>query len=228
MKKLLFMKIDELLLKLDERLKRRRKFDAPSDNFERYSRHLQANKHFLGKPPVIKAEFFESSDMALVGPGDQMKLGLEFGLVLPEDYLKFCSRFEEYLLIGIAHVLIESAVGVKESVIGSRQAVELEKSFPHLLFNFAYPFDLSGYYAFRWSADFKKMDVVFVWDYGDVSVNDLLGPKGDRFVCDTSFTSWLFRMIETDGRPLFPGKRWPMADGGWFEDNFPYFKRLHP
>jgi hypothetical protein len=222
----MLMKIDELLLKLDERLRTRRKFDAPSDNFVRYSRHLQGDKDFLGKTPIIKAEFFESSDMALVGPGDQMKLGIEFGLPLPEDYLKFCSRFEEYYFVGFAHLHIWNASHAKDTALTFRSIEDISQSLPHRLFHFASNYDLPGFFSFRWSADYKKMDVVYVWDYGDVSVNDLLGPKGDRFVCDTSFTSWLSRMIETDGRPIFPGKRWPMADGGWFDDNFPYFKRL--
>ncbi len=221
------MKIDDLLLTLDERLKKRRKFDAPSDNFERYARHIQKDKHFLGGTPIIKAESFESSDFALLGPGDQMKLGIELGLTLPEDYVKFCSRFEEYLLVGFSHGEIWNASEAKDSIIAARDVMDVDPKVPHRLFHFASVFDLPGYFSFRWSPDFKKMDVVFVWDYGDVSVNDLLGPEGDRYVCDNSFTSWLSRMIETNGCPLFPTERWPMADGGWRKDNFPYFKMLH-
>jgi len=38
----------------------------------------------------------------------------------------------------------------------------------------------------------------------------LLGPEGDSCVTDADFTSWLARMIETDGYPLKPGRREPM------------------
>lgn len=222
------MKIDDLLLKLDERLKLRSHFGFPSHNFEHYVSNFQRDKNALGLPFMIHDDSFESSDMALLGPGDQRELGNELGLPLPEDYLKFCSRFEEYISVGQSAAHIWNATEAKDTVLTFRNILDIDPRAPHRLFHFASIFDLTGFYSFRWSADYKKMDVVFVWDYGDVSVNDLLGPKGDRFVCDTSFTSWLSRMIETDGRPLFPGKRWPMADGGWFEDNFPYFKRLHP
>lgn len=222
------MKIEELLLKLDERLKLRGQFGSPSANFELYVKHMQQDENFLGLPFVIKKKSFESSDMALLGPGDQDALGVKLNLPLPEDYLRFCSRFAEHIFVSLSAAHIWNAAKVKDVVLTFRDIIDLDPKIPHRLFHFASIFDLAGFYSSRWSADYKKMDVVFVWDYGDVSVHDLLGPNGDRFVCDTSFTSWLARMIETAGRPLFPGNRWPMADGGWFEDDFPYFKRLHP
>lgn len=223
----MLMKIDELLMKLDARLKLKSHFSFPSANFELYVSHLQRDENSLGLPFIIHDSSFESSDMALLGPGDQKELGIDLSLPLPEDYLKFCSRFSEYILMGLSAARIYKASEAKDSIIAARDVMDIDSKVPHRLFHFASVFDLPGYFSFRWSEDYKKMDVVFVWDYGDVSVNDLLGPKGDRFVCDTSFTSWLSRMIETDGRPIFPGKRWPMADGGWFDDNFPYFERLH-
>jgi hypothetical protein len=218
--------IETLLLKLEKRLTERRKFNNPTGNFIRYLQRVQKNERFLSTPPIIDSQFIKSADLALLGPGCQSELGIELGTPLPMDYLKFCSRFEEYLIVGFAHLEIWNAEEAKDSILSARDVVDIPLTAPHRLFHFASNYDLTGYFSFRWSVDYKKMDVVYVWDYGDVSVNDLLGPSGDRFICDNSFTSWLSRMIETDGYPIFPGKRWPMADGGWIDDNFPYFKLL--
>ena len=200
-------------------------YSIPSDDLKRCADHLRKGKNCLGHDPVIKQNSYTTSDICLLGPGMQKKLGVEWGLPLPQDYLTFCARFDDYLFAGGAFLVLNSADDVRESVISARQAVDMEMKTKHRLFHFASVIGLSGYFSFRWSENLEKMDIVFVWDYGDVGQFELLGEPGDRYSSDPDFTSWLTRMLETDGIPLFPGKRWPMADGGWFEDEYPYFKR---
>lgn len=225
------MKITTLLDKIGERIANIRSYSnededsRPDFEVKRYADHLRKDINCLGHDPIIKPKSYKASDICLLGPGMQKNLGVEWGLPLPQDYLDFCARFDDYLFAGGAFLVLNSADDVRESVISARQAVDMDMMTKHRLFHFASIIGLSGYFSFRWSENYEKMDIVFVWDYGDVGQHDLLGQPGDRFSSDPDFTSWLARMLETDAIPLFPGKRWPMADGGWFEDEYPYFKR---
>lgn len=226
------MKIETLMEQLEQRIKVIRKYSneedcsIPSDDLKRFADYLLKGGDCLGHSPIIGKKTYKASDMAHLGPGSQKKLGVELKIPLPEDYLTFCSRFDEYLFAGGAFIVVNSAADVMESVISARQAVEMDPQTRHRLFHFASIIGISGYFSFRWSQNFEKVDIVFVWDYGDVGQFDLLGEPGDRFSSDADFTSWLARMIETDGIPLFPGKRWPMADGDWFDDDYPYFNHM--
>lgn len=49
------------------------------------------------------------------------------------------------------------------------------------------------------------MDIVIVRDYVEINESELLGPRGDSYVTDQSFTEWLARILQTDGWPLAPG-----------------------
>jgi hypothetical protein len=226
------MKIETLIEQLEPRITVMRKYSneedysIPNDDFKRYAEHLQKEENWLGHRPVFGKKTYEASDMARLGPGLQKELGVEWGVPLPEDYLTFCSKFDEYLFASGSFLVVNSAADVVESVISARQAVDMDLKSKHRLFHFATIIGIAGYFSFRWSENLDKMDIVFVWDYGDVGQYELLGESGDRFSSDSNFTSWLARLIETDGTPLFPGGRWPMADGGWFEGEYPYFKRL--
>jgi len=226
------MKINSLINQLEQRLKTMRLYSnededsRPEFEVKRYADHLKRDDNCLGYSPIIGKKSYHASDMCLLGPGAQKELGVEWNLPLPQDYLAFCSKFDDYLFAGGAFFVLETAAEVKESVLDARNAVDFDPSSKHRLFNFSHVKGMPGYFAFRWSKDYRKMDVVFAWDYGDVCVPDLLGEPGDRFSSDPDFTSWLARMIETESTPLFPGGQWPMADGGWYEDDYPYFKRL--
>ena len=225
------MKILNLLEQLEQRVKIPMKFntgslDLSNWDFMQYAEHMLKGENAAGSLPKIGEKIYTATDMCLIGPGDQNELAKLWNLPLPEDYLLFCSRFEEYLFSGGAFIRLLRSDEILNDVLTFRDVIDWGKDEPHRLFNFAVPKGQSGYYSFRWSADYSKLDIVFVWDYGDVTVSDLLGKNGDRYVSDPDFTSWLERMLTTNCTPLFPAGDWPMSDGGYYEDDYVYFKRL--
>jgi len=195
-------------------------------DFKRYAVHMLNGDNAAGSLPIFGKKIYTATDMCLLGPGGQSELAELWNLPLPEDYLLFCSRFEEYLFSGGAFIRLLRSEETLNDVITCRDVIDWDKNEPHRIFNFAVPKGQAGYYSFRWSEDYSKMDIVFVWDYGDVTIKELLGKSGDRYVSDPDFTSWLERMLETNCTPLFPGGDWPMSDGGYYDDDYVYFKRL--
>ena len=204
----------DLFQRLEKRLKERRTYRInPTKGFETLERQytfLQRD-HFdpARIPPVVDDanNLFTCADMCVRGPGDQAALAKQWKLPLPADYLKFVPHYAEYILATRCPVLICPAAAVESGTLGARQGDNIPEETPHRLFYFAWIIGDGGDFSFRWSENFKKMDVVVARDGSVTGPRDLLGPKGDRYVTDANFTAWLTRMLDTEGYPLVPGKR---------------------
>jgi hypothetical protein len=144
--------------------------------------------------------------------GGQAALGRKWNVHLPEDYLQFCSLYSEYVLAGLCSIHLECADQL-EILCNVRDGWNVPKETPHRLFYFARVVGKCGYFVFRWSENYQKMDVVFAEDYGDIGEPGLLADDGDKYVTDPDFTTWLTRMLDTDCYPLVPGRREPMRAG---------------
>lgn len=183
------------------------------NDLEKEYNSLQIRSHDLTRlPPDYdeEQELFFCSDMCVRGPGGHEALGQQLGIPLPADYLEFTRRYSEYLLASRCPVRIENAQSAGDMTRALRLSCNLPLGPPYVLFVFSVkPRDPSEF-LFRWSPDFQKMDVVICEDYGDYGEPELLGPEGDQYVTDASFTAWLQRMLDTEGYPLFPGKPNPL------------------
>lgn len=143
-------------------------------------------------------------DWCIRGPGTQRQLAEAMGLDLPADFLLFCERYREYLIAGRCPVHTIAAAEIEQTTVGLREGWDVPKTNRHRLFTFARIVDEPGHFFFRWSEDKKTMDVVVMEDYGMVGEPMLLGPDGDRYITDRTFTGWLTRMLDTDCFPLTP------------------------
>lgn len=143
-------------------------------------------------------------DWCIRGPGTQRQLAEAMGLDLPADYILFCDRYREYLIAGRRPVHITAAEEIEQTIVGLREGWDVPLSTPHRLFHFAQIVEETGNFAFRWSEDGKTMDVVVAEDFGVVGEPILLGPNGDRYITDRTFTDWLTRMLDSDCFPLTP------------------------
>ncbi len=208
----------DLLPLLEHRLAETRHYEVASNGYVTdFSQEVglmqESRQPMLGTMPSTTGSRFVFSDIAINGPGDQFLLAQRWGLSLPEDYLSFCTRYLEYLFAGRASYHLWNAPRIEEHVVGLRQGWNMAENTPHRLFPFARAVGSSAYFALRWSRDLSSVDVVYFWDYGDVGEEHLLGREGDRFVSDPDFTSWLTRMIATDGSPAFAHGSFPTSFG---------------
>lgn len=153
------------------------------------------------------------SDFCSRGPGEQEEVGRMFGIPLPADYLAFTERYSRYLLANRCPVELFPAKDIKNRIHALRISRHLDMQPPFRLFPFAEPARDPSFFAFRWSPDYRKMDVVFCEDSSDYGEPELLGPEGDQYVTDASFTAWLQRMLDTEGYPFIPGKPDPLYGG---------------
>lgn len=204
----------ELLARLEQRLKECRTYRTnPTRWFETLDRQYEyMQRHHFDpariEPVVDEANnLFVCADMCVCGPGDQAALAKKWKLPLPADYLEFTNHYAEYLLATRCPVLISSKKYVELDTEGVRQGRNIPEETPHRLFYFSSIIGEPGNFIFRWSENFKKVDVVLARDYGLTGPSELLGPKGDQYVTDANFTAWLTRMLDTDGYPLGRGKR---------------------
>jgi hypothetical protein len=208
-----------LFQRLEKRLKERRIYQIKPGGFyftlDQPYNYLQDKNY---DPNRKNSEFNPHSetvvfsDMCVRKPGTPEALGQKWGLNLPEDYLEFCSLYSEYVLAGRCAIHLESAEWL-EKLCNVRDGWDVPKETPHRLFYFARVVDECGYFVFRWSENYQKMDVVFAEDYGDIGEPGLLADDGDKYVTDPDFTTWLTRMLDTDCYPLVPGRREPMRAG---------------
>ena len=214
------MNIQNLFPLLEQRLAETRIYEVRSEGYwgmldwvDEWFRELDPEASRNRKPP----EYFNSntmlkcSDMCARGPGRQTEVAQEWGLSLPLDYSSFCQVYAAYLLAGRLPVELLSVDEIKD-LESIRYTYGVPRDAPRRLFPFAQVLNHTALYAFRWSEDFGRTDVVFVWDYGDVGEPHLLGGGGDRFVCDQDFTTWLSRLIKTDCFPSVPGRKVPTSD----------------
>lgn len=203
-----------LFKQLEERLFVRRTYRInPSKGFETLARHhafLQRDNFDPARiTPVVDEtkNVFICADMCVRGPGGQAALAKQWKLPLPADYLDFTHHYAEYILATRCPVRISPAATVETETLGAREGSDIPEEAPHRLFHFAMIIGEPGDFIFRWSENFKKMDVVVARDCSVTGPKELLGPKGDQYITDANFTAWLTRMLDTEGYPLVPGKR---------------------
>ena len=204
----------DLFQRLEKRLSERRTYRInPTKGFETLERQYDflQRDHFdpARIAPVVDEanNLFTCADMCVRGPGDQAGLAKKWALSLPADYLDFTKHYAQYTLATRCPVHISFAAFVETDTEGARQGDGIPDETPHRLFYFSRIIGESGRFSFRWSENFKKMDVVVARDCSVTGPRELLGPKGDQYITDANFTAWLTRMLDTEGYPLVPGKR---------------------
>ena len=216
---------------LERRLSERRNYRIPPNGFistleQEYENLQVADPSEARESPTYlpRQKLLTFSDMCIRGPGGQTALAKKWRLSLPQDYFAFCKTYSEYVFAGRTPFRLLGADEIY-SENGIREAWDVPNAAPRRLFYFARVVDVAAHFAFRWNKDFNKLDIVFSWDYGDIGEPILLGRDADRFVSDQDFTSWLSRLLQTDGHPVFPGKRIPMASG-WMKQDRPGLIRI--
>ncbi len=221
--------IGELIEDLKRRLVETRNYSSkpgtrvnfPFHEFDLYPVIDPKVKRF--KPKVNKEwTAMEVVDMAIMRRGGQEELAKQWGLRLPADYIAFCEAFDYYLLSMRNPISILDAGRIESQTTWKRRYYwHIPRSLPHRLFTFAQSVPTHGPllpeercedFSFRWKPNREAPEVVHS-NFARISEEVLLGPGGDEFVTDESFTAWLQRMIETDGYPLVPGRTEP-GNGG--------------
>lgn len=212
------MTIGSLIPTLASRTEEVRRYKIPVYGSRGVIEPIVANFQSTGRPligqmPKSDTQRTTVTDLAVSGPGQQRVLASEWEMDLPHDYLSFCSIYSQYLFVGRVSYVVWDEGSIRNQIESLRSGWDVPSSAPHRLFPFASPAGELACFAFRWSSTTSQMDVVYCWDYGDVGEEHLLGTEGETFVSDANFTSWLQRMIQSDGAPAFPGGKVPTSSG---------------
>ncbi|MCW1922061.1 SMI1/KNR4 family protein [Luteolibacter arcticus] len=211
--------MNALLSKLTERVATPRRYTKDDGWWlvamkEQYAEMKSAGgRDFAGAKPAKGPQrgTIEYSDLCIRGGGAQEELAEELGFPLPDDYRFFCSIFREYLIAGRSIIRLWDAEDIRDDIEGW----DVPRNEPVTLFYFARLPQETARFALRRKPD-GEVDVVFSWDYGDLGEPVISSDQEDKFRCDVSFSTWLERMIGTDGFPLFPGGSVPTSEG-WGE-----------
>jgi len=191
---------------LHSRTGERRRYTAPYDFHGLIQRvydrikfwHPQAVE---GAPPTQLGNQVVASDFWVRGEGGHHGLALTLGLELPLDFLDFNKHFQNYALVSRNVIELMDSGEVEDITVGLREGEDIPRDSPHRIYRFAQIAGESSHFMFRWNKDGTFRDVAFA-RYTDSSEYDILGESADLFSCDKDFTSWLTRMVETDGAPL--------------------------
>ena len=191
---------------LHSRIGERRRYTAPYDFhglvqqvYDRYQ--IKYPQAVEGAPPIILGKQVVASDFWVKGEGGHSSLGLKLNLELPLDFLDFSKHFNNYALVCRNVIKLLDSGDVEDITVGLREGEEIPEESPHRIYRFAQIAGEPSHFMFRWNEDGTFRDVAFA-RYTDSSGYDILGESADLFSCDKDFTSWLARMVETDGAPL--------------------------
>jgi hypothetical protein len=205
-KELAGFSVANMIEMLQNRISGTRFYRAPFD----FEKHVEAGYDRMvllfgdkveGRAPFNCPKGVGVSDFFIQGSGGHSELAMQMSLGLPLDFQAFDARFVKYALAARNLIMIISASEVLELTQGLRQGEGVKENTPHQLYRFAQVAGDSAHFMFRWHEDGSFRDVAFA-RYADSSEADILGADGQVFFCDKDFSSWLMRMIQTDGALL--------------------------
>lgn len=226
------MKIHALIdrLRASEKEKRRYRSETHySDRIQAYIKRcefLDGQKHFADRFRMVKKmgkdgwEQFDASHFFVYGQSDFTELQAWYD-PLPEDFVEF------YRHIRAGMLCFENFVWLMP--LDEMLANELE----HRRMDAAYDPDLQQLAPLRLLRfGDRGNDIAFGlrnydghWNIvpvsSEVADGELEGSEGEKYVCDDSFTTWLERMLDTEGNPASQRYRKPGE-----KDRWTYAKRI--